>query len=201
VKNIADQLESAQKSWMTFAEGMGAPCNLANDAATSYAVRHVPFLYYDGIQTDAARCNAHVVDLAMLDLANPPVYSFIAPNLVNDMHDPFPAGAQNITNGDTWIGPQVDAIVNSAAYQQGGLLVVLWDEDDASGGIGGSDDPIGLFLMSPYAKSGGFSSAVKANHYTLLATIEEGLDLPKLGQAASPGAGVAATLTDYFPAN
>jgi hypothetical protein len=194
--NVGDQLEAAKLDWAGYGEDMGMACNLANGG--NYAVRHVPFLYYDDVQGDAARCNAHVLDFTSFDPANPKPFNFIAPNLVHDMHDPsWPlAGAKNIKNGDDWIGPEVDAITGAAAFGKGGLLVVVWDEDDASGGISGSDDPIEIFVMSPYAKNGGFVSAVTANHYALLATIEDGLGLPRLGNAAS-----ATPLSDYFPAN
>jgi acid phosphatase len=197
--NLADQLEAAGKTWMDFAEGMGTPCNLTDSG--NYAVRHVPFLYYDGVQGDAARCNAHVVDYSQFDPATAAAFNFIAPNLVDDMHDPnLPndqtAITQNIPHGDAWLGPEVAKILGSPAYQQGGLLVVAWDEDDDSGGLLGSDDPIGIFVMSPYAKSGGFVSSVHADHYSLLATFEDGLGLPRLGKAAG-----AAPLADYFPAN
>jgi hypothetical protein len=74
--------------------------------------------------------------------------------------------------------------------------VVVWDEDDASGGVSGTDDPVPIFVMSPYAKSGGFVSATKADHYALLATFEDGLGLPRMGKAAK-----ATPLADYFPAN
>ncbi|HEX7602712.1 MAG TPA: alkaline phosphatase family protein, partial [Polyangiaceae bacterium] len=198
--HLGDQLEIAQKSWMDFGEGMGTPCNLTDNAATKYAVRHVPFLYYDNVEANAARCNAHVVDFSAFDPNSAANFNFIAPNLTNDMHDPSllpPAGPQNILNGDMWIGPQVDAIMASMAYTKGGLLVVVWDEDDGSGGLlKNTDDPIGIFVMSPYAKSPGFVSAVKADHYSLLATIEDGLGLPRLGKAAA-----AQPLADYFPAN
>jgi phosphatidylinositol-3-phosphatase len=198
---IADQLETAKLSWKAFGEKMGTPCNLT-DVATSgtnggYAVRHVPFLYFDAIRTDSTRCTSHVVDFSTFDPNSPPAYSFIAPDLVHDMHDPFLGGTGNITNGDTWIGPEVDTIVKSTGYTQGGLLVVVWDEDDNSGGLTGADDPIPIFVMSPYAKSGGYSSPGKADHYSLLATIEDGLNLPRLGAKAS----AATPLADYFPAN
>jgi hypothetical protein len=121
------------------------------------------------------------------------------------MHNPDPnllGPAQNIANGDAWIGPQVDAIVGSAPFKKGGLLVVVWDEDDGSGGLlGDTNDPIGIYVISPFAKSGGYMSPVMANHYSLLATIEDGLGLPHLGNAANPGAMYAANLADYFPAN
>ena len=195
--NLADQLETAGKTWMAFGEDMGTPCNLTDSG--NYAQRHVPFLYYDDIQT-TARCAAHVVDFSNFSLTSPAAFNFIAPNLIDDMHNPDPvtsAATVNIPNGDKWVGPQVAAITASAAYQSGGLLVVLWDEDDGSGGLlGDTDDPIGIFVMSPYARSGGYVSSVMGNHYSLLATIEDGLGLPRLGSAAA-----ATPLSDYFPAN
>jgi hypothetical protein len=195
--NIGDQLETAGKTWMAFAEGMGAqtPCNVVDDSSTSYAVRHVPFLYFDDVQTNATRCEQHAVDYSLFDPASPAAFNFIAPNLVDDMHDPFPAGTTNIANGDKWIGPQVDAILASKGYTSGGLLVVVWDEDDLSGaGPLNTDNPVPIFVFSPYAKSGGYVSGVKADHYALLATFEDGLGLPRLGSAAK-----ATPLTDYFP--
>ena len=81
----------------------------------------------------------------------------------------------------------------SPAYQDGGLIVIVWDEDDDSGGITGTDDPIGMFIISPYAKTN-FPSGVTADHYSLLATIEDGLGVGRLGQASG-----ATPLTDFFP--
>jgi hypothetical protein len=186
-------------TWGAFGEDMGKPCNIADSG--NYAVRHVPFLYFDDIQTNTARCKAHVVDFTTLDWATAPTFTYVAPNLVDDMHDPFPASSTNIANGDKWIGPLVTKIVASPGYTKGGLLVVVWDEDDDSGGLTGSDDPTPIFVISPYAKNTGYVSMPKANHYSLLATIEDGLGLPRLGKAAHPGTGVADTLSDFFPAN
>jgi hypothetical protein len=198
--NIADQLEAANKTWMAWGEDMGTPCNTTDSG--SYAQRHVPFLYYNDIQTNAARCNAHVVDFSHFSPASPAAYNFITPNLVDDMHNPDPTNSTNIPDGDAFIGPLVDKIMASAAYKAGGLLVVVWDEDDGSGGILlNNNAPSPIFVMSPYARSGGYQSAIMANHYSLLATIEDGLGLPRLGNASKPGTGYAETLSDYFPAN
>lgn len=199
--NIADQLEAAGKSWMAFGEGMGSPCSVTDSTTSHYAQRHVPFLYYNDIRSDSARCGAHVVDFSSFSPASAAAFNFIAPNLVDDMHDPtsITTGPQtaNVENGDKWLGPQIAAITASAAYKDGGLVVVVWDEDDSSGGLTeSSDDPIEIFVISPYAKSGGYVSSVKADHYALLATFEDGLGLPRLGNAAG-----ATPLTDYFPAN
>jgi phosphatidylinositol-3-phosphatase len=199
VKNLADQLETAGKTWGAFGEGMGEPCNDVDDSSTSYAVRHVPFLYYDDILGDPSRCMAHVVDYTSLSLASPPDFTYIAPNLIDDMHNPTPATQENITDGDDWIGPEVAKITASSAYQNGGLLVIVWDEDDDSGGITGTNDPIPIFVLSPYAKSGGYSSVATYDHYSLLASIDDAFDIPRLGSAATPRPNTADTLSDFFP--
>jgi len=194
--NLGDQLEAAQGDWRMYAEGMGTPCNMVSSGA--YATKHVPFLYYTGVTDDAARCADHVVDFSEFskDFGADAMrrFSFIAPDLVHDMHNPVPAGAQNYANGDQWLSGVVPPILDSAAFKKGGLLVIVWDEDDLSG-ITSPDDPIPMYVLSPFAKQGGFSSSSRADHYALLATIEEGLGLPRLGhaQAATP-------LTEFFPA-
>jgi hypothetical protein len=193
---IADQLEAAGLTWRNYAETMGTPCNLTG--AGEYAPRHVPFIYFGPFVADSARCADHVVDYAgfAADLAAPRTFSFISPNLVSDMHDPVPAGAQNYANGDAWLAAALPPILARPEMQPGGrgLLVVVWDEDDLSG-IFAPDDPIPMYVISPLAKSGGYLSTVKADHYALLATFEDGLGLPRLGsaQAATP-------LQDFFPA-
>ncbi len=191
-KHIGDQLEAASKTWMDFGEDMGTPCNLTDGG--NYAVRHNPFLYYDDVQTPPSRCTSHVVDLKSFDPGSPAAFNFIAPNLIDDMHNPDPPDATNIPSGDAWLGSHVNAILQSSAYKQGGLLVIVWDEDDGSGGIGGlTDDPVGIWVMSPFAKSGGYVSAVHADHHSLLATFEDGLGVARLGKAAG-----ATALVDFF---
>lgn len=204
VKNIADQLEAKGLGWKAYGEGMGAACNLADDDNTGYAVRHVPFLYYDGIQGKPDRCKAHVVDLlpgGVSTAPDAPAFQFVAPNLTHDGHDPVLPGfhSTNLTNIDTFIGPFVKTITDSASFQKGGLLVIVFDEDDNSG-FPTADDPIPLIVISPFAKKS-YESKVKADHYTLLATIEDALALGgRLGQAGKPRAGMADTLSDFFPA-
>ena len=193
--HLGDQLEAANKSWHDFGEDMGTPCNFTDSG--NYVARHNPFVYYDNVRTNTTRCNAHVVDYKSFDPNNPDVFNFIAPNLVDDMHNPSPPDSTNIPNGDAWLGKNVPPILSSSAYKNGGLLVIVWDEDDSSGGVGGTtNDPIGIWVFSPYAKSGGYVAKPTYDHYSLLATFEDGLDLGRIGKAAS-----ATPLTDFFPPN
>lgn len=194
--NLADQLETATKTWRAYGEGMGTPCNVKDDSATGYAARHVPFLYYDAIRENAARCTSHIVDFTNLaaDLSGAtPDFVYIAPNLTHDGHDPVSITSHdaNIQNAAAFLSTMVPTITASDAYKNGGLLVVVWDEDDSSG-VFSNDDPIPIYVASPYAKAG-FVSHVTADHASLLATIEDGLGLPRLGQAAT-----AKPLVDYF---
>ncbi len=192
-QHIGDQIEAASKTWMDFGEDMGAstPCNVTDSG--NYAQRHNPFLYYNNVQGTPSRCNAHVVDFSNFNPASPAAFNFLVPNLIDDMH----SGSTPIPTGDAWLGAHVPAILSSTAYTSGGLLVIVWDEDDGSGGLlGNTDDPIGLWVFSPYAKNSGYVSSVHANHYDLLATFEDGLALGRLSSTTS-----TAPLTDFFPAN
>jgi phosphatidylinositol-3-phosphatase len=193
---IADQLESAGLAWKSYAESIGSACNPTSSG--NYAARHVPFIYFLH-DTQLARCQAHVIDYGTLagDLAGTtPPFAFISPNLVDDMHGTgLGQTTADLASGDTWLSTEVPKILASAAYKNGGAIFIVWDEDDASGGVSGTDDPIPAFVISPLAKSGGAMVATKYDHYALLATIEDGLGLPRLGNAAT-----ATPMADFFPA-
>jgi hypothetical protein len=209
--NLADEIETAGLTWKSYAESYGASgCMFAD--ATNFAVRHVPFLYYDDIRTNSTRCGL-VVDYGtyfnadLLSSGGPPAFSFITPNLTDDMHDPsWPLnGPQNLANGDGWLQAQLAQLIDPTMtatnkwFFDGGLIVIVWDEDDDSGGIGGTNDPVPFYILSPYAKTK-FTSTMMADHYALLALIEDGLNLGgHLGNAASHA--TSNPLSDFFPVN
>jgi hypothetical protein len=47
----------------------------------------------------------------------------------------------------------VPLILESDEYKEGGALFILWDEAEDDGKF--SDGPIGMFVLSPFAKGGG----------------------------------------------
>jgi phosphatidylinositol-3-phosphatase len=189
--NLVDQIEGAGKSWKAYMEGMPSPCFLGNHGR--YAQKHNPFVYYDDVRTDPARC-ARVVPLTDFpqDLAagTVPDFVWITPDQCNDMHS-CPA-----KQGDAWLREWVGKIVASPAWQEGGVLFVTFDEGTTDDGCCG--DPggghIATLAVSPRVAAG-TRSATPVDHYALLRTIEDAWGLPHLGHAGDAG---TASLADLF---
>lgn len=172
-----------QASWKAYEESMLSNCYKKNSG--EYAVRHNPPPYF----TSLSGCSTNDVPYSQLasDLsANTlPAFSFVTPNLIDDMHD------GTIADGDTWLANNLPTIFNSAAYQSGSVVVfVTWDE-----GEGGSSNDcatnttdvgchVATIVASPTTPAG-HQSATLYNHYSLLATTEGLLGLPRLGLASS----------------
>ena len=78
-------------------------------------------------------------------------------------------------------------ILNSTAYKQGGVLFITWDEGEGGSAPGDTGDgPIGMIVLSPKAKGGGYTNSIYYNHCSTLRTIEEIFHLtPILGDAAN----------------
>lgn len=169
VKNIADLIEAAGRNWKEYAQGMPEACATTNHGR--YAVKHNPFVYYPDISNNAARCRSHVVPLSQLadDLSanNLPDYSFITPDMCNDMHDCL------VPTGDQWLSGIVPEIINSTAFSKNSLLVITWDE-----GAGLSNHIPTILAGSAIKRS--YVSKKYYSHYSLLRTIEKSWGLPAL---------------------
>ena len=180
------------ESWKAYEESMPSECTLSNSG--EYAVRHNPPAYFTALTT----CAANDVPYSQLatDLANNklPAFSFITPNLVNDMHD------GTVAQGDAWLSSSLPTILASREYTSGSTAVFVTFDEGAGGQTGencatntndGSCHVLTI-VLSPSTAAGSSSAAV-FNHYSLLATAEQLLGLPALGHAAS-----AATMTAAF---
>jgi acid phosphatase len=161
--NIADEIVASGRSWKMYAESMPAPCTLFNSG--DYAVKHNPFLYYPSVTRDAASCAAHDVPFSRFaqDLATTttlPDYSFISPNLCNDMH------SCSVATGDAWLAREVPLILSSPAFtQQNSLLIITFDEAE-----GGGNSVLCVFA-GPAARRG-YASPTPYTHYSILRTLE-----------------------------
>lgn len=174
-------------SWRAYEENItGKDCPLSDKYP--YAVRHDPFVYFDDV-TDkknigSAYCIEHLrpFDELAKDLANNSVaqYNFITPNVCNDMHDSCAPVYNKIAQGDAWLAKYLPKILNSQAYRDGGAVFITWDEAN----IG--DGPIGMIVLSPFAKGNGYSNSVHYDHGALLRSLEKIFGVtPYLGNAAN----------------
>ena len=205
--NVADQLEAAHRSWKEYADGTTTPCVHAQydpsdpnpdpyqgnggspaPAGPDYADRHNPFIYYDDIVGNEARCRAHVrpyPDLATdIGKNTVPSFSFITPDTCHDGHDaPCSNGAPGgLTAADAWLKTNVPPLLKYLRAHDG-LLIITLDEANPSsdfsgcchGGPGGQQGfggKIGLLALGPGVRAGQ-QVTTSYDHASLLRTFED----------------------------
>jgi hypothetical protein len=224
-KTIADQLAAKKLVWKGYMEDMATPCkhpvigtkddSVVATAVGGYATRHNPFVFFHSI-IDTATCAANDVPLTALstDLASVKTtanYSMITPNLCNDGHDATcPDGSTGgLTSANAWLQTWVPKIVASPAFKKDGLLMVTFDEAEATGATadasncctkatppnvanasllppGPGGGKVGAVLISPFIKAG-TTSSTPYNHYAMLCSMETIFGLSRLGYAGEPG--------------
>jgi hypothetical protein len=191
--NIADQVESSGRSWKAYMEDMPTPCYMGASSG-SYAMKHNPFMYYNDIRNNPARCAAHVVPFTQfgvdLSTGQVPNFVWITPNMCNDTHD------CPVATGDAWLGSIVPRITGSPAFRNGGALFITWDEGSSNAGCCGDawGGHVATLVISPKSIPGARSS-IAENHYSLLRTIEDGFGLAHLGAA---GWSSSVPMREYF---
>jgi hypothetical protein len=189
--NIADQVEASGRSWRAYMEDMPSPC-YTGAWSGNYAMKHDPFMYYNDIRNNPARCASHVVPFSQFsgDLSSGRVanYVFITPNMCHDMHD------CPVSTGDAWLQSVVPSITSSTAFQNGGVLFITWDEGSSGAGCCGDSwgGRVVTLVISPLSIAG-YRSGIAENHYSLLRTIEDSWHLGHLGAAGS-----SALMREYF---
>jgi hypothetical protein len=175
-------------SWRAYQEDISGTY-VPLDNTNLYAVRHDPFVYFDDVSgtnnSNWAFGIAHIRPYEELaaDLTNNTVarYNFITPNLCHDGHDTCSPLDNPVGQIDSWLAGAVPAILQSAAYTNGGALFITWDE-----GAAPSDGPIGMIVLSPHAKGGGYSNSIHYTHSSFLRTLQEIFGvMPLLGDAVN----------------
>lgn len=135
------------------------------------------------------------------DLANHqlPNFSFIIPNVNHDGHDcpTGPSGctdAQKLATADSWLKSNIAPLLSNPAFQQDGILIIVFDESvDSDTAHGGGH--IAAIVIGPGVKKGSKSTALY-QHQNVLRTVLDGL-----GVSTYPGAAAtAADMGDLFGA-
>jgi len=194
-EHLVALLDSAGVSWRAYEEDIsGTTCPVTDTGR--YAVDHDPFVFFDGVSGretgSPAYCILHIRPYSELraDLLADTVarYNFITPNLCHDMHQSCSGTSDPVADGDTWLSTLVPTIIGSPAYARGGVLFIAWDESSSI------EAPIGMIVLSPFAKGVGYPNTIRYTHSSTLRTIEEIFGVaPMLG-----GAATATDLSDLF---
>ena len=165
-RGIGYSMTGAGLPWRAYIDGLTAGCM---NSPYPYALRHNPFAFLGGA------CPSNVVPLPQLDAdlrADTPRLVWITPDDCHSGHD-CPVEA-----ADAWLTLIVPKILASAAWREGGVLFLLWDE-------GENEDVLNhmpLIVIEPKVKQS--ESATRYDHYSVLATMTDLLGLPRLGRAA-----------------
>jgi hypothetical protein len=171
-------------SWKSYQEGMPSACSASTDG--EYATKHNPPPYYATLPSCAAgdlpiaalTCDPTKTNTACTpapsngfteDLANDTLaeFTFVTPNLLNEMHD------GTVTQADNWLFTYLPLVFQSKAYLRGEVAVmVLWDEQETLS-FGGATPNL---FISPYITAGTVS-ATPMNHFSVLRAWENALGI------------------------
>jgi phosphatidylinositol-3-phosphatase len=203
--NIFHQAQVAGRTWGVFEESMPFNC-AANNATTAptYKNGHNPAFWYNDLRTPVNTCKTYDVPRSPgLNTAIAadalPAYSWVAPNLCDDMHwatsCTYPQ-ASRVAQGDSWLSTFIPTLTGMPSYAAGRTLIIItFDEGGEAGTVGAPcTDPtyyvshpdcnVPTLVLSPYIIPGATDSSSQ-NLYSLLATTEQILGLPPLGQAVN----------------
>jgi phosphatidylinositol-3-phosphatase len=205
--NLVDQLEEAHIAWEGLFESMpnigflGARFPAAD--GKSYTQSHNAFVYFKSIASDAtrlAKLKPFVLREFKAEWADPVSASrliFLVPNQCHNQHGTIDCRPDAVTlaAGDAFLAETVPAIINASAFTERSVLFITWDNGEGreaccSAWRGGGRIPFIAVTKHPMA----IRSTTPSDHYSLLATIEDGFGLPRLGNARG-----RMTLFDLFP--
>ena len=184
VDNIAQRLTAAGKTWKAYEEDLPSVGYTGGDTA-NYVKHHNPFVYFSSVNGSSSQLN-NVVPFTQFstDITNNqlPNFGFIVPNLQHDAHDGTLAAA------DQWLQTNITPLLNSTAFQQSGLLIIVFDESENDNTNGGGK--IAMVMVSSKSKSG-FQSATLYQHQDTLRTILQTLGVSSDPCSASSGPSMA----------
>ncbi len=187
-QSIFQLVKNSGGSWKSYQESM--PSNCALKDSHPYAFKHNPAAFYTQLAADCAKrdvafpgitCPDHdsaacstptgllADDIAAGHLAT---FTFITPDLNNDMHD------GTVAQGDNWLKTYLSLFINGPNYQAGDTVIfIMWDE----GSSNANTSNIPSLFIAPSIKPGTVISKA-SNNIGLLKTAEDVLGLkPYIG--------------------
>jgi hypothetical protein len=153
-QTLADQLKAAGRTWKTYAEdvasgqpgeaptcrrpALGAPdAESAPRPGDAYVTWRDPFLYFHSLDADCASAVVGLDQLSFDDGAKDtaPSLAYIVPNRCHDGADTpcAPGQPAGLAASDAFLKSLVPQIEGSAAYRDGGLIAITFDQAPQDG--------------------------------------------------------------------
>ncbi|OLD08652.1 MAG: hypothetical protein AUI95_02625 [Crenarchaeota archaeon 13_1_40CM_3_52_4] len=167
--SIVDSIEGAGLSWKAWAEDypVSQGCSLSPSNA-EYNSKHFPFLYFQNIVNDPARCD-NLLRANSVVTSSIETDDLFLKSLGSDIHD------CSLSTGDKYLSQLVPKILSSNVFTtQNAALFVTFAESSGS-----SVGNVPAIWAGPVAKTK-FQSSKSYDHYSLLATIETAWGLSSL---------------------
>jgi phosphatidylinositol-3-phosphatase len=201
--SLVGQLKEAGLSFAIYAETLPATGSLVYSApggveGALYAQKHNPVPYFEKLASDSdARAMIKPFSALAGDLATTaPSVSLIVPNQCHDGHG-LPIchdRDQLIADYDAFVRDAVNAIRASKNWTNRSAIVITFDEgasrryaeapvSDITRNAGGVDNHIATIVVTRCGVPS--RDATRYDHYSLLATIQDGFGLPRLRKAAT----------------
>jgi hypothetical protein len=183
-RSLPDLIEESGRTWKTYQQGMPGPCYVGDYG--EYAQKHNPFIYFDPIRLDGARCERSIVPLdtmlSDIETGTLPNFIFITPDMCNSGHD------CSLDVSDEFLDQHLSRLIPALEKEGSNYLIVLtWDEGQGDHGCCGLPEKAGgriaVVLISPLVKNN-FEDETPYTHYSLLKTISQSWGLEYLGHAA-----------------
>jgi acid phosphatase len=181
VDNVVRHLLSAGKTWKSYAESLPYAGYIGGDTS-AYMKHHNPFAYLSDVRnSNNERMNLVPFSRFKSDLANHqlPNFSFIIPNVMHDAHN------GSLSAADNWLRSNIAPLIASSAFQNGGALIIVFDESSARDSAHGGGH-VAAVVVSPKIKPGTRLNTF-LQHQNVLKTALQllGVSASGLGWAAS----------------
>jgi phosphatidylinositol-3-phosphatase len=195
---LVDQMAKEKIHWTAYMGGLPNPCYAGVDypagTQTGYVKRHDPFMYVNHLRTDTSACNNVVPESRLatdLQAGHASPFLWDSPNLCDDGHNTSASCGPPAV--DRWLSNTVPMVLQSSWYQQGGTVIVTFDEgssksDASCCGGGAHGGQVATLVISKQTKPGQRLDT-PVDHAGTLRTIEALYGLPYLRTAADPQSG------------
>lgn len=186
--NLVRHMLTNAKTWKSYAESLPYVGYTGGDTG-AYMRHHNPFSYFsDVVNSGSEKLNLVPFSHFATDRANGtlPEFSFIVPNIYNDGHN------GTLGQADYWLRTNIAPLISSAAFQQNGLLIIVFDESYSSDTAYGGGH-VAMLVIGPKAKRG-YRSTKLYQHQSTLRLVGQALGLSSVPGAAA----YAATMGEFF---